>query len=163
VDADRIGVIGISLGGYYAPRAAAFERRLKCCIAWGALWDLSAVLGHMTDADTRSVQLGTHVPWALGETDPDALREKIARFRLEDVIERVECPLLVSHGENDRQVPLWQAQRTYEGAVNARRRDLRVFTVEEGGSEHVHLDNMSVGVHAMADWAADVLRSGATD
>jgi dienelactone hydrolase len=36
IDRDRIGIIAVSFGGYIAPRAAAFERRLKCCIAIGA-------------------------------------------------------------------------------------------------------------------------------
>jgi hypothetical protein len=39
VDANRIGIMAVSLGGYYAPRAAAFEKRFRCCIAWGAIWD----------------------------------------------------------------------------------------------------------------------------
>ena len=45
VDGDRIGIWGISLGGYYAPRAAAFERRIRAAVAncgpynWGALWE----------------------------------------------------------------------------------------------------------------------------
>ena len=45
LDAKRIGMWGVSLGGYYAPRAAAFEKRIKACIAlggpfdWGAAWD----------------------------------------------------------------------------------------------------------------------------
>ncbi|NED69775.1 alpha/beta fold hydrolase, partial [Streptomyces sp. SID10244] len=36
IDASRIGIVGWSLGGYYAPRAAAFEKRLALCVAWGA-------------------------------------------------------------------------------------------------------------------------------
>ncbi len=36
VDLARIGVVAMSLGGYYAPRAAAFEKRLSACVAWGA-------------------------------------------------------------------------------------------------------------------------------
>jgi len=34
VDSKRIGMMAVSLGGYYAPRAAAFEKRFKCAIAW---------------------------------------------------------------------------------------------------------------------------------
>ena len=41
--AKRIGVMAISLGGYYAPRAAAFEPRYACCIAWGAQWDYQKI------------------------------------------------------------------------------------------------------------------------
>ena len=43
VDAKRIGVMAISLGGYYAPRAAAFEQRFACCLAWGAQWDYQKI------------------------------------------------------------------------------------------------------------------------
>ncbi len=43
VDASRIGVVGWSLGGYYAPRAAAFEKRFALCVAWGANQDWGAV------------------------------------------------------------------------------------------------------------------------
>ena len=45
VDAARVGLWGVSLGGYYAPRAAAFDQRIKACIAlsgpydWGEVWD----------------------------------------------------------------------------------------------------------------------------
>ena len=36
VDSKRLGMMGWSLGGYYAPRAAAFEKRFRLCVAWGA-------------------------------------------------------------------------------------------------------------------------------
>ena len=42
VDRGRLAVMGISLGGYYAPRAAAFEPRFKACVSWGAIWDYHA-------------------------------------------------------------------------------------------------------------------------
>jgi dipeptidyl aminopeptidase/acylaminoacyl peptidase len=42
VDRDRLAVMGISLGGYYAPRAVAFEPRFKACVSWGAIWDYYA-------------------------------------------------------------------------------------------------------------------------
>jgi len=42
-DHKRIGVMALSLGGYYAPRAAALEPRFACCVAWGAQWDYHAV------------------------------------------------------------------------------------------------------------------------
>ena len=42
VDANRIGVVAMSLGGYYAPRIAAMDPRFAACIAWGAIWDYHA-------------------------------------------------------------------------------------------------------------------------
>src|SRR5262245_53531881 len=45
LDSKRVGLSGVSLGGYYAPRAAAFEKRIKACMAlggpfaWAESWD----------------------------------------------------------------------------------------------------------------------------
>jgi cephalosporin-C deacetylase-like acetyl esterase len=44
VDPTRIGMMAVSLGGYYAPRAAAFEKRFRCCLAWGGFWDFGATV-----------------------------------------------------------------------------------------------------------------------
>ena len=43
IDGERIAIMAISLGGYYAPRAAAFEKRFAACVAWGAQWDYGVV------------------------------------------------------------------------------------------------------------------------
>ena len=55
LDAARIGMWGVSLGGYYAPRAAAFDKRIKACIALGGPFDLGAALGRPAGADARGV------------------------------------------------------------------------------------------------------------
>ena len=66
IDARRVGVIAMSLGGYYAPRAAAFEPRLACCVAWGARWDNDGSHGRMLrDAGRRALGDGLARPRAL--------------------------------------------------------------------------------------------------
>jgi fermentation-respiration switch protein FrsA (DUF1100 family) len=65
--------------------------------------------------------------------------------------------LLIVHGENDRQVPLADAQAVYDAAINSSRRELRVFTIDEGGAEHCQADNGSLAADHMADWFAQVL------
>src|SRR5689334_15164875 len=42
VDTSRLGVWGVSLGGYYAPRAAAFEKRFRACVALSGPFQRSA-------------------------------------------------------------------------------------------------------------------------
>ncbi len=161
VDAGRVGVIAMSLGGYYAPRAAAFEKRLACCVAWGARWDNDLSHGRiLRDPNAARSVTGwvDHALWVYGAKDVEEAGRKIAAMTLEGVAEKIECPLLVVHGENDRQVPVDQAKKTIDAAINSPRRDLKVFTSAEGGVEHCQGDLFSIGVDWMADWVADVLR-----
>lgn len=162
VDAKRVGVVAMSLGGYYAPRAAAFEPRLACCIAWGARWDNAGSHGRiLRDASAARSVTGwlDHALWYYGAADADEAEKKIAQMTLEGVVDRIACPLLVVHGANDRQVPLEQAERTVREARRSRSATLRVFDSDEGGVEHVNGDLFSVAIDAMADWTADTLRS----
>jgi len=161
IDSRRVGVIAMSLGGYYAPRAAAFEPRLACCVAWGARWDNDGSHGQMLrDPNASRSVTGwiDHALWYYGAADVAEAAATIARMKLDDVIERVTCPLLVAHGVHDRQVPLQQAQRTVQAATNSRRAELRLFDVDEGGVEHCSGDQFSTAIDAMTDWVADVLK-----
>jgi dienelactone hydrolase len=161
IDSSRIGVVAMSLGGYYAPRAAAFEQRLAACVAWGARWDNAGSHGRILRDPNAARSITGWVEHALsyyGASTPDEAYEKIAKMTLEGVVERITCPLLVVHGAADRQVPIEQAERTVREAVNSARAELRVFTAEEGGCEHVGGDLFSPTIDYIADWVADVLR-----
>ncbi|MBN9622414.1 MAG: alpha/beta hydrolase, partial [Actinobacteria bacterium] len=149
VDADKIGILAQSMGGYYAPRSAAFEKRLKVCVVWGAIWDI-----HQLGVD-KGMTFSPEEFALYGLDSAEAIGERIKDFTLEGgIMEQVECPLLVFHGENDRQCPLWTAERTYERAVNAASRELRVFNLDEGGAEHCELDIVSMATDFIHDWLA---------
>ncbi len=164
IDARRIGVMALSLGGYYAPRAAAFEPRFACCVAWGAQWDYHAVWKRRFEQLAASTTPPLSVPWrhilwVLGaQSREDALR-RLEPFRLDGVVQRIRCPFLLLHGEGDEQIPMAQAQNCFD-AVGAERKTFRVFTRAEGGYHHCQTDNLSVGVAAMWDWIEDVLQPG---
>jgi len=161
VDAKRVGVVAMSLGGYYAPRAAAFETRLAACVAWGARWENTGSHGRiLRDANAaRSVTNWLeHALWYYGAANADEAWEKIAAMTLEGIVQRIRCPLLVVHGANDRQVPLEQAERTVREATASPRAELRVFSAQEGGAEHVGGDLFSPTIDFIADWVAEVLR-----
>jgi pimeloyl-ACP methyl ester carboxylesterase len=163
-DPSRIGVIAVSLGGYFAPRAAAMEPRFACCVAWGAIWDYWQVWKDRLDRIARAENLSLSVPWqhllwVFGvATQEEALR-KLEGFRLDGVIQRLRCPFLLVHGEGDAQIPLAVAQRCYEAAGSARK-EIKVFTREEGGYHHCQSDNISIGTAFIWDWVADVLAAG---
>jgi len=94
--------------------------------------------------------------WVFGkETIEDAVAASKG-LSLEGVAEKITCPLLVVHGENDRIIPMWEAERTIERAVNSPNRKLKVFTFAEGGEDHCQIDNTFMAVDYMADWVAEI-------
>jgi dienelactone hydrolase len=162
VDADRIGIVGWSLGGYFAPRAAAFEKRFALVVAWGANHDWGAVQRRRLEREgERPVpHYWEHVLWVWGHTDLDEFIRFADGVRLDGVVERITVPFLIAHGADDRQIPLEYAHRSYDQAVNSPRRELRIFTAEEGANEHIGLDHLPHVSTFVADWVAEVFGGG---
>lgn len=160
VDPKRVAIAGLSMGGYYAPRVAAFEKRYAACIAWGGHFDYYAVWlerrKELEYGGTRLSAPGFQLPWVLGVSNMDEAMEKLKEFTLEGVAQNITCALLVVHGENDSIVPVEMARRLYDSAAS-KVKTLKIFTAEEGGSEHCQGDNRQVGGNFVADWVAENL------
>ena len=161
-DPQRIGVMAISLGGYYAPRAAAFEQRFACCVAWGAQWDYWQTWKNRFDRLDAGGALSLSVPWQhllwifnVG-TREEAMK-KLEGFRLDGVVQKITCPFLMLHGEGDQQIPLPLAQKCFD-AVGSKNKTMKVFTRAEGGYHHCQIDNVSIAVTYMWDWLETVLK-----
>ncbi len=143
VDAGRLGVLGRSLGGYYAVRAAACEQRLRACVAWGACFD-------MTDFDTMPSHTRDGFIYVTGIEDRDAARAYLQEaIDLADVAADLSCPTFVLHGRNDTIFSMRQVDKLKEHVRSA---PLEIV-VEPDGDHCAH--NLGVIVRPrMADWVA---------
>ena len=153
VNPKKIGVVAISLGGYYAPRCAAMEPRFAACIAWGAQWDYHATWKKRVDAayKTSLSVPGHHIEWIMGAKSVDEALKKLEPFKLDGVMQKMRCPFLLVHGADDEQIPLGDAQKQFD-ACGSKDKTFRVYTAEEGGAQHCQRDYLTLVVAEMWNW-----------
>jgi dienelactone hydrolase len=159
VDPKRIGCEGVSLGGYYCPRAVAFEPRFACGVAWGANHDWRDVQRRRLEkeGDFPVPHYWAHVCWVWGAKDIEEFMKIAENVHLDGVVEKIKVPFLVTHGEKDSQIPIKWAHRTDEQLVNSPKRELKIFTDREGGVQHASFDNSINAGQYIADWVAETL------
>jgi naringenin degradation protein FdeB len=159
IDAEYIGVCGWSLGGYFAPRAAAFEKRFKLCVAWGANFNWGELQKRrlVNEGDRPVPHYWEHVQWVWGQRTLQDFMALAPSITLAGTMDKITVPLLITHGWNDRQIPREYAIQQYEGAVNSPKRELKWFTAREGGVEHISVDSPDNARDYIADWIAETL------
>lgn len=145
VDADRIGLAGVSFGGYYAPRAAAFEPRVKAVAAWCGTWSI------LTDFYEYYPPLQEQLQWLSGSKDDAEAREKLAKFTLEGVADKIDVPVYVMHGTDDIIMDIKGARRFVEALTTD---DVTVDIYDGAGSLHCSYDYFSVATSRLSDWFA---------
>ncbi|WP_409186590.1 alpha/beta hydrolase family protein [Amycolatopsis sp. VS8301801F10] len=143
VDIDRIGLAGVSFGGYYAPRAAAFEPRVKAVAAWCGTWSI------LTDFYEFYPPLQKQLQWLSGSKDDAEAREKLAAFTLDGVADRIDVPVYVMHGTDDIIMDVKGARRFAEALTTD---DVTVDIYDGAGSLHCSYDYFSVATARLADW-----------
>jgi 2,6-dihydroxypseudooxynicotine hydrolase len=107
IDADRIAVLGRSLGGFYILRAAAAEPRIAAAVVFGGAYDLS-------DWPNMPPLIREGFRYATGSSTEDEARARMGKATLEGCIGRVRCPVLVVHGRRDTIFRWQQATRIAE-------------------------------------------------
>jgi dienelactone hydrolase len=115
VDASRIGMVGISMGGYGTPRSASGEKRLKAvCMNAGSYCLQPDLFDYFPPIRER-------VRWIIGAKDLVDGRKRLAEYTLEGRAEKIECPMLVGYSKDDRIMDPQGAYRLYQAAVNSKR------------------------------------------
>jgi len=145
LDASRIGIWGISLGGYYAPRSAAFDKRIAACIANCGPWDFGALWEELPELTRLAFIARSH---STGDAEG---RRRAHELCLAGVADRIECPLFVVAGGLDRLCPPQDARRLAELA----RGPVEFLLVEDGN--HVAHNRFYKYRARSADWMAQQL------
>ncbi len=173
-------LLGLSLGGYLAPRAAAFEPRAKRLIAWGPMYEFFdcfrprigdeafAALKELIDDDqadvvnqllTARMHADATTRWSInhgmhtcgGESPFDFLKWA-QDLHLKEVSERIEQDTLIIAGSQDHLVPAEQLWRQASALKKARSITTRTFTAYENAAEHCQVTNTQVVVDEIYRW-----------
>ena len=111
VDASRVAVWGVSLGGYYAPRvAAALGDRVRACVALAGPYDFGDCWPGLPELTRRTFQVRSRTG-----SDAEARRAAHA-LSLDGVAASITAPLLVVFGRQDRLIPWQHAERLRDTA-----------------------------------------------
>lgn len=178
VDPRKIALMGISFGGYFAPRAVAFEKRIKACIANGGVYDFHETT-HLSPKDEKLIdtvegareidqyvyermKTDPSLRWAMANgmftfraPSPSAWMKMTRAYTMKDVAGKINCPVLVVDSEADRDMP-GQAKQLFNALVSPK--TFLLFTREEGAEEHCQAGAVLISNARILDWLDDVMK-----
>ena len=149
-DPTRIVVVGQSLGGYLAARAAAREPRLAAAVVWGAMFEIDP-----DSAATRTLEELLHF-WQIYQrmfaiSTRQEFADAVDPFDLTGVAHEISIPLLILHGESDRLIGIDHAIRLRD-AVASTDVHLEIFRAGEPGCTHCQIDAPWLAQNVICDW-----------
>lgn len=170
VDNEKIAIIGYSSGGYFASRAAAFDKRIKALIPNSPLRDIHGMLTAVfprfllnrhsfaiveslvrkfgNESIKSTIEL---VLWESGINSFLDLLNLTKQASLEGLEKNISCPTLALCGEDEGNSFLSQADR-FINNISSKTKRLRVFTRKEGASSHCQIDNLTLAQNTIYDW-----------
>ena len=157
---EKIVLIGMSMGGYLAPRAAAFEQRIDGVVAFDTCFDFYEPGSRILTAAKNLIAMkNPDVSWAAGNAlwtlGANTLDEAIAAgvpFTLAPVADHIRQDVLILAATEDHFIPFHQTADFEKSLVNARSVTTRIFDRPSGGAEHCQCGNTSLVHAAVFDW-----------
>jgi pimeloyl-ACP methyl ester carboxylesterase len=173
IDSKQIALMGISMGGYLAARAAAFEHRISACILYNGVYDgyesfaasfpeslrlavengnievVNTVVGILSDLDANMRFNLKHGMWTTGANSPFKLIQDSKKYTVKDIVQNIRCSTLVLEAEKDDSFP-GQPKKVYDALTCPKKYIL--FTAEEGAEEHCQCGAPALSNQRIFDW-----------
>ncbi|BBE29865.1 alpha/beta hydrolase [Tepiditoga spiralis] len=173
-------VIGISWGGYFSLRAAAFEKRIKKVIAYDILYDGFDCMIHpfpkifrylikflfftkqknilnfiLNKAMKKELILNwaiAHGMYITGTNSPYDFYKNLKKHTLKNISKKIKCDVLLLAGEEDHYIPLNHYHILMKKLKYAKNLTGKIFTKAEGGEQHCQVGNHEIAIDYMIDW-----------
>ncbi|MFN7085656.1 MAG: alpha/beta hydrolase family protein [Burkholderiales bacterium] len=145
LDRDRIGIMGVSLGGYYSARAAAFEKRIRACLSFSGPYSWLEIFDARNELSREAFRVRSH------SKTMDEAREVAKTLSLRGVAQNITCPIYIVGGELDNLTPPANAER-----IAAEVSGPKVLDIIKGGNHVVNNRRYMYQTQA-ADWMAQQL------
>lgn len=175
-----VSLIGGSMGGYFAIRAAAFEPRVQRAVAYDVFFDafdcnlrlmpasarlllpvlLRLKLDVLVDAlARRAAKRSLLIEWGLnqamhvtGTATPAAYMRAIQRYTAAEISSRVTQDVLLLAGSEDHYVPVAQFYKQIAALTNTRSLTARLFTRAESAQNHCQAGNFGLALQVITAW-----------
>jgi len=173
---DKIVLVGASMGGYLAPRAAAFDARFDGVVAWDVMFDMGAVaqryappamfwlrehgFGSVVDLLIRAKMARSpgfswavsNGMWTLGTKHPLDTVRALQKYTLAGVAERIKTDVLILAGAEDHFVPIGQVAQFEKALTGARSVTTVIYDRPSGGAEHCQVGAQALWHATFFDW-----------
>ncbi len=155
-----IVLVGMSMGGYFAPRAAAFEPRIEGVVSFDVCYDFLDIARHyaaLARAPATSGSSGVSglidsVRWTFGVQTLEEILDRSSAYRLADVAHRISGDVLILVGAEDEFIPVAQAAAYVDALTGARSVEKVVYDRASGGAEHCQEGASTLWHETFFDW-----------
>jgi pimeloyl-ACP methyl ester carboxylesterase len=178
IDIERIALMGISMGGYLAARAAAFDDRISACILYNGVYDgydaitstfPKSLLNALNEGDSQFVNSTItdlmesdpntrfnikHGMWTTGTSSPYDLITSAKKYTLKDIIKNITCATLILDAEKDDSFP-GQPKKVFDALKSSNKKYI-LFTQDEGAEEHCQSGAAALSNQRIFDWVDEV-------
>lgn len=168
-----VTLVGLSMGGYLAPRAAAFDERIARVVAFdvcpydlhgsglqGALYQFflrhpslyNWIANTAMRISVKAAQLVSQWMYITGASTPAEWNELLQHYSVSDVAQQIRQDVLLLAGAEDHMIPLKEYHKNMKGLTNARSLTGRIFTAEEHAQNHCQMGNIKLALDVILQW-----------